>query len=201
MKLVAIDECKLESLIAVLGPVAEGLATEGNTLEAAKVVDLRQYLRSRIEAAPEVSTASDMGKKGGCSKSKKKLEAAKENAKLGGGVGRYYARLVVETGTSDVPPQVIHYFFADKRKREVWLKGPGIRYAVASVDRDLRIRQEDNSVVAGNAQLLKVYERCHDVTQYCDGCGSLTELKFVRVMNSNTLCSQCLAAIRFLRRP
>lgn len=200
MKLVALDESKLECLIAVLGPVAEQLVTEGNTLEAAKVIDLRLYIRSRIESAPEVKTASEMGKKGGCSKSKKKLDAARVNAKKGGGVGRYYARLVVERGTADIPPQAIDYFFADKDKREVWLKGPGIRYAVPSIDRDLRIQQESDSLVAGNAQLLDVYERCHDATEYCDGCGALTERKFVRVMNSNTLCSKCLSAVRFLRR-
>ncbi|MDX2105908.1 MAG: hypothetical protein SFY67_05845 [Candidatus Melainabacteria bacterium] len=210
MKLVALDESKLECLIAVLGPVAEKLVTEGNTFEAAKVIDLRLYIRSRIESAPEVKTASEMGKKGGCSKSKKKLAAAKVNAKKGGGVGRYYARLVIETGTTDVPPQVIHYFFADKQKRDEWLKGPGVRYAVSSVDRDLRVLQQKDpeSLAAGDARLQSElerqrlfdrYERCHDVMEDCDGCGDLVERKFRHVVNSNTLCPVCMSAVRFLR--
>ena len=65
MKLIAVDEAKLESVLNVLEPMISQHRRSGDVELVQELLLLKNYLRARIETAPEVPTASSMGKKGG----------------------------------------------------------------------------------------------------------------------------------------
>jgi hypothetical protein len=212
MKLIALDETKLESLLTVLEPVILHLQRKGNSDEADKVIVLKNYIRTRIETAPEVPTASSMGKKGGRSRSHKKLDAAKKNAEKAGPPGKYYARLVVDIGITDSVSEFgIHYSFPDKKIRDGWLAGPGTREQLLAVEHNLRVLQQTDpdAVAAGDPrlreklerdQLFAQFERNHDDMEDCDGCGDLVERRDKQQISSNSLCHNCVSAIRPFHR-
>jgi hypothetical protein len=212
MKLIALEEAKLESLLTVLEPVIRQLQNGGKSDEANKVIVLKNYIRTRLETAPEVPTASSMGKRGGRSRSHKKLDAAKENSKKAGPPGKYYARLVVDIGITDgVSEFGIHYSFPDKRIRDGWLTGPGNREQLLAVEHNLRVLQQKDpkAVAAGDPRLREKleqdrlfaqFERSRDDMEDCDGCGDLVERREMQPISSNLLCHNCVAAIKPFRR-
>lgn len=76
----------------------------------------------------KLSTPVDMGRRGGKSKSPKKLAAAKENGKKGGPPGRYYGRELSS-----------YYSFPNKKRRDTWVAlHSSARVKVPAIDKDLR---------------------------------------------------------------
>ncbi|MBZ0189954.1 MAG: hypothetical protein K8F91_27165 [Candidatus Obscuribacterales bacterium] len=216
MKLIAIDETKLESVLEVLEPAILESRREGTTESLEKLLLLKNYLRTRLETAPEVPTASSMGRKGGRSRSHKKLRTARKNAKKAGPPGTYYACLVVcpETAGSNDSRKVIYYQFHDKQSRDEWVnRGPkennesGSREAVFAINRLFSaVKRKDPAAIAEGDRCLQLklerdrlfdqFEREHETADECDGCGDLIELKESKRINQILLCRGCVSFIK-----
>ena len=138
MKLIAIPESKLESFLALLGPLSKRLENDPDEDTMAQLADFQRYFREKIETGVEIQTPSSIGRKGGCSKSRKKLDAVRQNAKKAGPPGNYYARLIVSCENEALPLQAIHYYFSTKKERDSWLTGPGKREPLRAVNRNIR---------------------------------------------------------------
>ena len=214
MKLIAIEEARLLSVLDILEPMILKQRQAGDLDSAHKLVVLKDYLRTRLETAPEVATASSMGKKGGLSRSHRKLQAARENARKAGPPGNYYACLVISPATTARPRQAIYYWFADKESRDEWvgrgigrMNEPGNREPLLAIDNVFSAvkRKDPAALAAGNKflaaelereRLTYQYERYQDTIEECDGCGDLVERKTIRGINVNQLCESCVMAIR-----
>jgi len=210
MKLITIDENKLERIVTALGPVVKQLSNQGCELQAAELGDIRRFLRSKIELGPEIKDAKERGRLGGCSRSPLKREKARVNGSKGGPPGTYYGRLFIAESTGIMPAQVIDYFFPNRKRRDEWLEGPGKREALLTVDRDLRIAQmrDPESLADGDArrqqelereELMFMFERTSDITENCTGCGYLEESRHLNSEGEHRLCSHCLGKMKFLR--
>jgi hypothetical protein len=220
MKLIAVDEARLSSVLAILEPMISQERSKGHAESAEQLLSLKNYLRARIETAPEIPTASSMGKKGGRSRSHRKLLKAKENAQKAGPPGCYYACLVIspsvpasESGYG-TPRKAIYYRFHDKESRDEWVqrgKGgtnkAGCRDPLFAIDNVFSaVKRKDPRAIAAGDKFLEIelerercanqFERYHDIMEECDGCGDLIELKHVRRVNVNLLCLSCLDVIR-----
>jgi|AGTN01.3.fsa_nt_gi hypothetical protein len=219
MKLIAVDEMKLATVLEILEPMISQERVNGCRDKAEQLVDLKNYLRTRLEMAPEIHTASSMGKKGGRSRSHRKLEKAKENAKKAGPPGDYYACLVVAPAipageNADAQPRkAIYYRFHDKQSRDEWVgrglgeNQAGCRESIFAIDKLFSsVKRKDPSAIAAGDKILQAelerdrlwdqFERCHDIMQECDGCGDLIERRFIRFICANVLCLECVKAIR-----
>ncbi|MGH2507800.1 MAG: hypothetical protein ACRDHZ_10435, partial [Ktedonobacteraceae bacterium] len=128
MRLIALDENRLERLLLILDPAIAELRRKGAIELATELLSLKKYIRATIQMAPTIaSAAAEMGRIGGRSRSHRKLNAAKKNSAKAGRPGRYYARLIIEPIRDHFPGQAIHYVFGDRRSRDEWLHGPGSR--------------------------------------------------------------------------
>lgn len=210
MKLIAVDEQKLERIVTALGPVVSQLNKEGCELQADELSRLRRYLRSKIESGPEIPDPRERGRLGGCAKSILKRDKARLNGAKGGAPGKYYGRLIVAESTGMMPAQVIDYKFENRKRRDAWLAGPGQREVLPTVDRDFRIAQmrDPESLANGDRkrqqeledeELAFTFERPHDDVEYCTGCDAAEERRNLQPEGNNLLCDHCRSKMKFLR--
>lgn len=145
-----LEEEIAKDIDGVLNWAIERSQLDGETLQADRYRALKAFLQPSGTNSRALYTTSELARRGGLAKSKRKAEAARSNGSKGGAPGSYYGCTINTDGSRDR-----YLSFQDKESRDVWVSTgrPGQRQALPAIDTALRREQRNHAeqILDGNA--------------------------------------------------